>query len=145
MEYYVGVLFARSYDRCNQMRGRWVVVNTWLAAGLLSFISGAAQRENASGASALAAILLILISVAFAFRCFKTSPNKDVVWGIIGIAGMPILMAVLLSLNGTELNVHTTAILFIPYFLVSEAAAGVLTVALIVRVVRARVTERENG
>jgi hypothetical protein len=49
---------------------------------------------------------------------------------------MPVLAAVLLSLNGTELNVHTTAILFIPYFLVSEVGAVSLTVALFARVVR---------
>jgi hypothetical protein len=91
---------------------------------------------NVAGALALATVVGTVVSVALAVGIFKDGDPLDVVLGSCCIAGLPFLVSWLLTMNGTQLNVHGYAIFgYFVYLFGSEVCAIGLLIAVPVRAI----------
>lgn len=87
-----------------------------------------------AGLMTLGAVIGTIVLVILAVRMFRGAGAAEVVLASSCLAGLPFLVAWLLRLNGTQLNVHGFAILgYFIYLCGSEACSIGLVIALAVR------------
>jgi hypothetical protein len=118
---------------------RIAFVTVWLGTAFLVFTAQALEysgfkflttAEVLTGTSAIGTLVFTLL----AFRSFWKANSAQVVPVVFGLACMPFVLGKLLSLNGTEPNVHGAAIFgMFFYSILSEVTAVTLLLTLIVR------------
>jgi hypothetical protein len=117
---------------------------TWLVTAVLILVAGAieyagyrflATAEVLTLCSAVGTLALTVL----AFRAFWKARASETVAAALGLACSPFVLGWVLSLNGTEPNIHGAAIggLYF-YALVSEVTAVILLFSSIVRNMRSR-------